>query len=351
VDWKWLPVGEGGTAWDQGLELFADAPYSLLYGWRRVYEEALGLNTYYLLIEDRGQVRGLCPLVLMKSPWLGGGRHLISLPYQTRAGLWTLDPALREGMLAAVSAQAEALKAETVELRELEGLQDPEIPANQEHVEMILELPGDWRAFEKEVSPRLRQARKARQSGLVVRQGVEKELVEDFYRVFSMRMQELVFPVYPLRFFQKILQVFPNRCRLLLVYKGTVPVAGMLLFHYRDSVSAPYVASLTAYQNEHPNQLLYQTALRDTWEAGAPYFNFCRSQSGSGTYQFKRQWKAQPRPLRYLYPRVKNSGGVCSVGQARQSLAYRLAATIWPRLPLSWTQWLGSRLIRRLVIA
>ncbi len=351
MDWKWLPRAEGETAWDQGLELFADAPYSLLYGWRRVYEEALGLKTHYLLVEDRGRVRGLCPLVLMKGPGFGGGRHLVSLPYQTRAGMWTLDPALREGMLAAVSAQAEALKAETVELRELEGLQDPEIPANREHVEMILELPGDWKIFERQVSPRLRQARKARQSGLVVRQGVEKDLLEDFYRVFSMRMRELVFPVYPLRFFQKILQVFPNRCRLLLVYKGTVPLAGMLLFRYRDSVSAPYVASLTAHQNEHPNQLLYQAALRDTWESGAPYFSFCRSQPDSGTFQFKRQWKAQPRPLRYLYPRVKDNGRVRSVGQARQSLTYRLAATIWPRLPLSWTQWLGSRLIRRLVIA
>ncbi|RPH85602.1 MAG: FemAB-like protein, partial [Desulfobacteraceae bacterium] len=101
-------------------------------------------------------------------------------------------------MLAAVSARAEALKAETVELRELEGLQDPGIPANQEHVEMVLEFPGDWKAFEKQVSPRLRQARKARQSGLVVRQGMEKELLEDFYRVFSLRMRELFFPVYPL---------------------------------------------------------------------------------------------------------------------------------------------------------
>jgi hypothetical protein len=216
---------------------------------------------------------------------------------------------------------------------------------------MILELPGDWRAFEKQVSPRLRQARKARQSGLVVRQGVEKDLLEDFYRVFSLRMRELFFPVYPLRFFQKILQVFPDRCRLLMVYKGMVPLAGMLLFHFRESVSAPYVASLTGHQSEHPNQLLYQVALRDTWESGATHFSFCRSQSGSGTYQFKRQWKAQPRPLRYLYPRIKDSGRVCSVEQARQSLTYHLAETIWPRLPLSWTQWLGSRLIRRLVIA
>jgi FemAB-related protein (PEP-CTERM system-associated) len=351
VDWNWLPAAEGGGVWDQGLDRFAEAPYSLLYGWRRVYEEALGLKTHYLLAADQGRVQGLCPLVLMNSPWFGGGRYLISLPYQTRAGLWTLDPGLREGMLAAVSARAEALRADTVELRELDGLQEAGIPANREHVEMILALPADWGAFQKQISPRLRQARKAREAGLVLRQGMEPELLADFYRVFSLRMRELFFPVYPLAFFQKILQVFPDRCRLLLVYKEAVPVAGMLLFHYRDSVSAPYVASLTAYRQEHPNQLLYQAAIREAWESGKSFFDFCRSQPGSGTYQFKRQWQAQPRPLRYLYPRVKKGGTACTVGQARQSCTYRLAATIWPRLPLPWTQWLGGRLIRRLVLA
>ncbi|RPH85601.1 MAG: hypothetical protein EHM75_09560 [Desulfobacteraceae bacterium] len=84
MDWKWLAAGEGETAWDQGLELFTDAPYSLLYGWRRVYEEALSLKTYYLLVGDRGRVRGLCPLVLMKTP--GSAAAGISFPCLTRPG-------------------------------------------------------------------------------------------------------------------------------------------------------------------------------------------------------------------------------------------------------------------------
>ena len=78
---------------------------------------------------------------------------------------------------------------------------------------MLLDLPADWEVFEKQVGSRLRQVRKARQAGLVVRQGVEPDLLADFFRVFSLRMREFFFPVYPLAFFQKILQVFPERCR------------------------------------------------------------------------------------------------------------------------------------------
>ena len=128
MDWNWLPAGEEGAAWDQGLELFGEAPYSLLYGWRRVYEEALGLKTYYLLAEDQGRVRGLCPLVLMRSPWFGGGKYLISLPYQTRAGLWAVDPGLRKGMLAAVGALAESLQGRNRGIAGIGGPPGPGAP-------------------------------------------------------------------------------------------------------------------------------------------------------------------------------------------------------------------------------
>ena len=164
-------------------------------------------------------------------------------------------------------------------------------------------------------------------------------------------MRELLFPVYPLAFFRKILEVFSDRSRLVLVYRGDTPLAGMLLLEYGDTVSAPYVAALADCREEHPNQLLYFEALHQSWESGFRFFNFCRSQVDSGTYQFKRQWQAGPRALRYGYPLLPAGGRELSVREAQQTLTYRLAEMIWPRLPLPWTQWLGSRLIRQLVIA
>lgn len=347
----WLDPKENGTRWDQALEQFPDVPYSLLYGWRRVYEEALRLPTYYLLAEEGGQVTGLCPLVLMKGSWPGRPGFLISLPYQTRSGLWAARPEVREGMVETLGRMARERRVGTVELRELDRGEAGESSGNREHVEMVLELPADWKAYERKIAPRVRQMRRAREGGLTVRQGGDEALLADFYRVFSLRMRELLFPVYPLSFFRKILEVFPGRAGLVLVYQGPQPLAGMLRLEFRDTVSAPYVAALQGAQGEFPNQLLYYEALRQAWEAGSRFFSFCRSQVDSGTFRFKRQWQASPRPLLYRYPLVRPGRPAWSVEQARQSRTYRLAEQIWPRLPLSWTQWLGGRIIRRLVIA
>ncbi|MBI5585970.1 MAG: GNAT family N-acetyltransferase [Deltaproteobacteria bacterium] len=347
-----MDLKESGERWDLALEQFPDAPYSLLYGWRRVYEEGLRLPTYYLLAEGPREVVGVCPLVLMKGFGPGRPDYFISLPYQTRSGLWAVNPEAREGMLRAVGQLAGERRVGTVELRELDHQEAAgDVPLNREHVEMVLELPGDWKTYERQIGPRVRQMRRARSLGLTVRQGRDEKLLADFYRVFSLRMRELLFPVYPRSFFRKILEVFPGRSGLVLVYKGDRPLAGMLRLEFRDTVSAPYVAALQGAQEEYPNQLLYFEAIRQAWEGGFRFFNFCRSQVDSGTYRFKRQWQARPQPLQYSYPRVRPGRPVLSVEQARQSLTYRLAEQVWPRLPLSWTQWLGGRIIRRLVIA
>lgn len=347
----WLPFGEGHDRWDRALDQFPDAPYSLLYGWRRVYEKALGLKTHYLLAERQGRVSGLCPLVRMRRWGLGDGAFLISLPFQTRSGCWAADPETRAAMLAALGDLARDQQISTVELRELPGREAETFPVSHEHVEMVLDLPTDWQAYEKRIAPRLRQTRQARREGLTVRQGRDGDLLADFYQVFSRRMRELLFPVYPRLYFREILEAFPERSRLLLVYRDRLPLAGMLIVEHRETVSAPYVAALRGRPEEHPNQLLYFEAIRRAWESGFRFFSFCRSQPHSGTYRFKRQWQASPRPLAYAYPRLPSGGRVWTVQEARGSLTYRLAEMVWPRLPLAWTQWLGSRLIRRLVIA
>ncbi len=349
---RWLNIDEGEDLWDQALSRFPELSFSLLYGWRKVYEKALRLKTYYLMVEEAGQVRGLCPLVYMKSPWIGRGSYLISLPYMTRAGICALDQEIREIMISRSIEKAREIKAGFVELRELAADRIPLIfSANDEHIQMVLDLPEDWARYEKEIAPRLRQVKKARKAGLTIRTGRGEALLSDFYGVFSKRMRELLFPVYPKKYFEMIFEVFTRQAQLTLVYDQGKPLGGMLLFKFMDTCSAPYVASLVEHQASYPNQLLYYTAIRQAWEEGYRKFDFCRSQVDSGTFTFKSQWKAKPKNLIYQYPLCNGERPAPSIGQAQKSLAFYLARKIWPRLPLPVTQWLGGRLIRQLVLA
>jgi serine/alanine adding enzyme len=349
----WLSMEEGQARWDQALEQFPDPSFSMLYGWRVIYEKALGLKTFYLMSSGRGNdVRGICPLVLMRSPWIGRGTFLVSLPYMTRAGICVRDADTRTIILDRIKAKARELKAGFVELRELSTGDEPLLfPSNQEHIQMVLEIPRDWNQYEREVAPRLRQVKKANKAGLTIKRGRGTDLLNDFYAVFSQRMKELIFPVYPKEYFKMILEIFSSQAELLLVYDQDTPLGGMLLFSFRSVCSAPYVATLIKGQVSHPNQLLYYSALRQAWERGFQIFDFCRSQVGSGTFNFKNQWKAKPRELVYYYPVCKNRNLLPRVGQAQRSWSFQVAEKIWPRLPLPVTQWLGRRLIRQLVLA
>jgi serine/alanine adding enzyme len=291
-------------------------------------------------------------LVYMKSPWVGGGTFLLSLPYMTRAGICALDQETRDIIVDRVIEKARELKADFVELRELadKGLATP-FPSNTEHVQMVLEFPKDWTRYEKEIAPRLRQVKKAQKAGLEIRQGKGEELLSDFYEVFSRRMRELLFPVYPKKYFRMILESFKDQAQLVLVYDQGKPLGGMLVFKFRDTCSAPYVATLVERHSSHPNQLLYYTAIHQAWEEGYQTFDFCRSQVHSGTFTFKSQWKAKPEDLIYQYPLYKVEKPLPTVGLAQSSWTFRLAEKIWPRLPLPFTQWLGGKLIRQLVLA
>jgi serine/alanine adding enzyme len=349
----WLSLEEGQARWDRALDQFPDPSFSMLYGWRLVYEKVLGLKTFYLMIPGKGnEVRGLCPLVLMRSPWIGRGSFLVSLPYMTRAGMCVRDADTREIILDRIKAKARELKAGFVEIRELSKGDEPLLfPSNPEHIQMVLEMPRDWNQYEREIAPRLRQVKKANKAGLVIKRGRGSDLLNDFYGVFSQRMKELVFPVYPKDYFGMILKIFSSRAELLLVYDQGTPLGGMLLFSFKGTCSAPYVATLIQGQVSHPNQLLYYSAIRQAWERGFQTFDFCRSQVGSGTFNFKSQWKAKPRGLVYYYPVCKNPNLLPTIGQAQRSWSFQLVEKIWPRLPLPVTQWLGRRLIRQLVLA
>jgi serine/alanine adding enzyme len=351
MKFHWLNMEEGDALWDRALDQFSEVPFSLLYAWRKVYEKALRLKTYYLMAQEKERVIGLCPLVYIKSPWIGRGSFLISLPYMTRAGIVVSDPLTREIMIQQVITKARDLKADFVELRELAGDRFLHFPSNQEHVQMVLDLPEDWDRYEKEIAPRIRQIKKARNAGLEIRRGKGKILLADYYRVFSQRMKELIFPVYPKKYFEMILDLFHDQAELVMVYDRERPLGGMLRLAFKGVCSVPYVATLVEHHGSYANQLLYYEAIHQAWKDGIRTIDFCRSQIDSGTFTFKRQWKAIPRNLIYQYPLCKGETSVPTLGRAQGSLTFRLTSMIWPHIPLSMTQWLGGKLIRQLILA
>jgi len=80
--------------------------------------------------------------------------------------------------------------------------------------------------------------------------------------------------------------------------------------------------------------------VRGALAAGGRRFDFGRSQPDSGTYRFKAQYGATPRPLAYQYA-LGTATAIPTLAAQKSSLD--LAVRVWQRLPLVVTRTIGPR--------
>lgn len=55
------------SEWDQFVILSNESSAFHLYGWRRIFEANYGFKTFYLMAKNGTGIRGILPLILLKS--------------------------------------------------------------------------------------------------------------------------------------------------------------------------------------------------------------------------------------------------------------------------------------------
>ena len=79
-----VPWTDGDT-WQAFVDSAADGTIAHLWAWREVVRETYGHRTEYLAAVDGAVVRGVLPLVVVRSRLFG--RHVISMPYLDYGGV------------------------------------------------------------------------------------------------------------------------------------------------------------------------------------------------------------------------------------------------------------------------
>jgi FemAB-related protein (PEP-CTERM system-associated) len=193
-----------------------------------------------------------------------------------------------------------------------------------------------WESFPTKIRNHVRKAEK---SGLRVVIG-EREFLDEFYAVFAANMRDLGSPVHHKRFFTEIFSEFGARVKLFMVRDGQRAVGGLICLLFRDTATVFWSSSLREYFSRCPNNLLYWTALQYAYDQGCKWFDFGRSSRGSGTYDFKRQWGAQPFQIHW---QVLNASGAARPPLITENSKLQWASEIWKRLPLAFTAFIGPR--------
>ncbi len=323
------------VAWDHYVHASPGGGHCHLSAWRRVVARAYGHPAHYLWARENGAVRGVLPLILMRSGLFA--RHLVSMPFLDDGGACADDVSVAHALGEEAVRLAERLRADVVDLRHRRpcGL---DFAAYGAKVTFRLDLAGGPQALWGRLDAKVRnQVRKGQKSGLTV-QWTGAEGLRDFYDVFAVNMRDLGSPVHGRRFFAGLLDEFAESAWLALVRHGGRPIAGAVCLDFKDTVQVPWASSLRAFRSLCPNNVVYWEIMRRAAGEGRLWLDFGRSTRGSGTYRFKRQWGAREEPLHWQR-RARGPGNRAPM--LTREGGHDLAARLWSHLPVAVTRLIG----------
>ena len=328
-------------AWDAFVHEAPAATFFHLAGWKRVIEDSFGHRAYFLYAEQAGQIRGVLPLVHVKSRLFGN--TLVSLPFAVYGGPVATDETVRLALDAHALALADRLDVDHLEYR-CQVRQHPDWACKDslyatfrraidpDPEKNLLAIPRKQRAV-------VRQSLKA---GLESRIDDDVELIYDLY---AESVRNLGTPVFARRYFRNLKREFGAACEILNVFGEGKPVAGVLTFYFRDQVMPYYAGGTPDARRFGAHDFMYYDLITRAAQNGYRQFDFGRSKQGTGAFSFKKNWGFKPEFLPYEYY-LRRGAEVRENNPLNPK--YRLFIETWKRLPLPIANLIGPHIVRNL---
>jgi len=301
---------------------------------------------------NSGRITGILPLIHIKHFFFGNA--LYSIPFFDAGGTLADDKDACGALVAEALAICKRVGAHHLELRHTHesGIVDgtfQDIAAQGYHitnlhhkVRMLLPLSAASDELMKGFKSKLRsQIRKPVKEGLKAKVG-GVELLDDFYRVFTVNMRDLGSPVHSKRFIKKTIEQFADTARIIIVLQGGCPLACGIVIGFRDVLCNPWASALRAFSRLSPNMLLYWTMLSYACDSGYKVFDFGRSSPGSGTYKFKQQWGATPHQLQWQ--QLSQTETSSALEPSSQNETFNTAIKMWQKLPVPIATTIGPKI-------
>jgi len=336
-------------AWNNYIFSKEDASPYHNFSWVQSVEKAYGFKNVSLIAMDDEVVVGVLPIINLHRPFLAGS--LCSLPYCDVGYAVTNDQDIENKLLDKLNVLSLLTRSKQIEYRDQVNIENTDLNdmsrlAGQK-VRMVLPLPDSSEILKNSFKSKLRsQIRKAEKNGLTYQIGSSNELLDSFYKVFTVNMRKLGSPVHSKLLFQELLNNYQDNMLISIVYKDdTVPVGAGIVLRNNKKACIPWASTLPEYNRLAPNMLLYWSLLKEVTDSGCSEFDFGRSTFNEGTYKFKKQWGAMPVLLNWTLPGTKISSDDSEPGKSKSREFFEI---FWRKLPLGLTTRIGP-MIRKYV--
>ncbi len=321
--------------WNAYVKAHPEGSFFHRHEWREVLSEAIGFIPHYLMALRGDEVVGLLPLVRVESRLFG--RSLCSLPFCVEAGVLVRDPSVSEMLIAAAKTEAEAQQVAHLELRHA-----------RRHTHDLLCKESLYVNFRKPLLPTVEENLLAipRKQRAVVRKGISAGLVGreeydlgNFFHIYATSVRNLGTPVFPRRYFSKLLKAFGSDLRITTVQAEGRAVASVMSFLHKGTVMPYYGGGLPEARDCKAYDFMYWEVMRTACDAGFQAFDYGRSKVGTGAFAFKKNWGFEPEPLHYEYHLVAARE---MPNRNPANPKYARAIETWKKLPLPVANLLGA---------
>jgi FemAB-related protein (PEP-CTERM system-associated) len=337
--------------WDQYVSAHPAGTFFHEWQWREVVSTSFGYEPFYLMIEGNGGLHGILPSFLVRS--LVFGRSLVAMPLAVYGGPLANSPAAETILIEKAVDLGRRCGAKYLEIRGNPHCQT--LLSDAANIAIPKKQKDLYVTFMGEIDPsdEVNLSRIPRKQRRMIRQGEKHGLrfvlnngrLPEFYKIYAASVRNLGTPVYGYPYFEKIVDSFGDRCKVFLVdYQGK-PIAGVLVFFYKDQVMPYYGGALKEYFQLAPSDFMYWELMKYGAAHAYKMFDFGRSKQGTGSFNFKRHWGFEPRPLPYFYYPIK---GQLIPDTSSLNPKLQWAIRIWRNLPVKLTMALGPRIVRHI---
>ena len=300
------------TRWDAFVEAH---PHGWLYhlsAWKEILEDSFKHMTghYIVRLDQSGKIQAGLPLFHVKS-WLTGNR-LVSVPYATLFDPLVNNQEDMSELWKAATTLSVKLKTSYLEIRTLSEsayLKGEGLKAQSYYKHHYLPLGVGLKKLRSSFDRTcIRQKiNRAEKSDLTTRTTSDTTDLDNFYKLYSITRKQHGRPPLPYKFIKNILETLqPSKKAFLLIAEHKQrQVAGLILFKYKNRMSAEYAASDRSMWTLSPNHLLFWEAIKIAVTDGWEIFDFGRTApDNTGLMNFKKRWGSEICDLPiFFYPK------------------------------------------------
>ena len=314
--------------------------------WLNAVAAGTGNCALALVGERNGQLITYLPLLEVHSPLFG--RVMVSSGFGVEGGVLTDTIEAEVGLFDALEELAIRRSCPAIELRG--GI----LPSGRagwkirhdSHCGFVSALAEDEEAQLRAIPRKQRaEVRKGIAGELTVEIGTTAQDRSAHYAVYAESVRNLGTPVFPRSLFEAVLDSLGECADILTVRANGEPVASVLSLYHRGAVMPYWGGGTFAARRLRANDRMYFELMLHARRRGCSRFDFGRSKTGSGAFDFKRNWGFEPQPLGYA---AWTAPGAAARDADPTSARHAARIALWRKLPLAIANRAGPFIARGL---